>query len=338
MAYHDNLVRRGRVKDLLGVQKKVTADSVVTGTLANSTLTLQSLDLTTLDVQSLAVDNIDAQQINATSVDADDVVTDTLDAPTLQVDALTAQSVTVTGTTTTTDVTVSSSFTAPEVVDPVPVSYSDVTTPGSTTIPFPTGLRYVQVEVTGAGGGGGGGGDANDAGAGGGSGGYAEFTISPAQLLNYTGLTVEIGTGGAGGTGTSDGSAGGLTRVLLDGAVPQEICSCGGGQGGTAGSGTGLAGSPGSLPTFTVVSGEAYVGQYGQNGRNAGTVVENYFGGNGGTSRLGAPGRGAYDLVGGEATVGLYGGGGGGGINSTNVHTGVAGGNGRCFITWYTGY
>jgi len=335
-------VNHGRVAEYVAVQNKTSAQKVVTDKLTSGTLTVTDLASDTLVVtDSTVINTLTVQQADVGLLE-----TDTLDAQVvapawvethLTIPTITASTWNNANQTTVDNLTVTDQLTAPNIIQPAPVSVVDVTTSGSTFVPWPANVIYAEVEATGAGGGGGGQGSSSDSGGGGGSSGYAKFTLPNSLITLYTGLTIDIGVGGAGGSGTGSGSAGTATTVTLQSGAPLLVCTCGGGGGGIAGSSTAAGGTPGATPVLAGVTGIALTGRYGHNSRNAGSANLGLPANNGADGVLGIGGRGAYAVGGGVAQAGLYGGGGGGG-NNTSSQPGAAGGDGRCILTFYTGY
>jgi hypothetical protein len=166
-----------------------------------------------------------------------------------------------------------------------------------------SGLKYVIVELIGAGGGGGYAlnSDANEelAGPGGGAGGYSRKLIL-ASALGAT-ETVTVGAGGAGGTSVANGVTGGTTSFgsLLSGT---------GGVGATSSSqAEGGVGGTGSLGDINITGGRG--GKSTQitedNGRTNGVVGMGGSGVFGGEGAYGSGGRGGYDGNGANGTAGI---------------------------------
>jgi len=298
----------------------------------------QPIQVNDLVVADLNVDQLVAETITADTLKTEEV--ENLMVTTLTADTVTATTVTATDYTTD-NVAVSTTLTAPNVINLVPTAVQDLNVAGVTVIPWPAGTVSAQIQVVGGGGGGGGPTTpAISSSGGGGSSGYALFTLSPAQIAAYTGLTIDVGTAGAAGADNADGSDGGTTTVTLNGSPSLVVCSCPGGSGGLIGSNDGVGGDGGATPTLTQVVGQVEPGRPGQNAWiNLGSVANNSNGGMGGDSRLGSGGDGGSD--GGppvDARAGVGGGGGGGGATDNGKRLAAAGGPGRCIIVWYGGF
>lgn len=191
----------------------------------------------------------------------------------------------------------------------------------------PAGLKYVVVEVQGAGGGGGGSGNtAERLGAGGAGGGYAKKKILAAALSSTE--TVTIGAAGAAGTTTGDGGSGGASSFGAH-------ATGNGGAGGVAGStSTAIDGPSGGTGT----GGDINIS--GQDGFAGGTIAASgvgsgYRSGFGGSSIYGhgAP-RGSGSNDAGKAGAG-YGAGGSGGSRNTVSSAGGAGTAGLVIVNEY---
>jgi len=339
----DNRVFNQEVRQDLTCRGTLTVPNLVSQVAVVDVLT--GADITTESLEGdVAANTLTADQVTALGVTADTVTVDNLDLEN-PLSALTVTDTATANTTTTTDLTVTNltinntwTFGTPVVVNPVVLSVTDVTASGVTVVPWPADAVLAQVEATGGGGGGGGPGSNNDAGGGGGSSGYARFWVTPTQIQTYTGLSIDIGTGGAGGTGTNDGVTGNPTTVTLDGGVPLLVCTCPGGLGGLDGNSYGRGGAAAAAPTLVSVLGYSTAGRYGFRGRDSGNTLSKYPGGNGGISVFGSGGRGSYDFAGGNAIAGTFGAGGGAGHTSNFTFQGAAGGAGRCIVTWFGRY
>jgi hypothetical protein len=163
----------------------------------------------------------------------------------------------------------------------------------------PSTLKYVCVEVVGAGGSGGGSidlGATGTGGAGGGGGGYSKECFFPQELTST--VAVDVGT-----TAGSTSSFGSYLQAT----------------GGATGTGnTGGLGGAGSGGDINIVGGD---------GSSTGTAsAAAAAGGTGGSSALGGGGRGGYNTAEGSGGHAYGGGGGGGGINGSQDST--AGGSG----------
>lgn len=229
----------------------------------------------------------------------------------------------------------------------------------STTYTKPSGLKYIELEMWGAGGGGAAGG--SDV-SGGGGGAYVSYKID-ASLIGST-ASIVIGTGGAGGVSSAAGGAGSSTMFTLSastliayggaGGALQQNGSNGGGivshgttteTSGTASSTPhifkGYGASQNTVPTMTYWGGAP---GGGCNGANACAAGGNsiYGGGGGGGARTNAAGAGGTSNNGGNGGAGVTTGtasngsspGGGGGAASSNGNGG-AGANGKVRITEY---
>lgn len=175
------------------------------------------------------------------------------------------------------------------------------TTPGSTTITLPSGVRELTYTINGAGGGGGG----TDAGSPGGNGGRGATVSGTATGLNGGTLVVYVGGGGGGG-GSGGGAAGGSAGTN-GGSLG------GGGGGGNSGpspfSGSGGGGGSGSyIQVDSNVIAVAGGGGGGGGGGNDGGYNSFQTGGNGGTTLTTT-----QSLSGGSAGTNHPGDGGGGG-------------------------
>lgn len=186
----------------------------------------------------------------------------------------------------------------------------------SSTWTKPSNLKYIVVEVVGAGGNGGSGNNTNgqQAGAGGGGGGYSKKTII-ASALNST-ETVTVGIGGSPGGTSSFG-----TSPYL-----QATGGNGGGGPGSAPGGAGGVGSGGDVNISGSAGGTSVAG--GGAGLGASGA------GAGGSSFLG--GGGAAGVANNGSNGGSYGGGGGGG-NGAGIG-GVSGGTGANGVVIITEY
>jgi len=343
MATTDQRVSNQEVRHILNVAGRLTTRSVVSQATLLGTGVTDHTDTEALEVGDLSVANLTTNEIAATKVDTQELTADAAEIEDFDVDVAAvstatlssgqSSALTVTGWTTT-DYTLQNDLTSTQVVSAVLDSVTDIVAAGVTAVPWPAGVALAEVEATGGGGGGGGEGGLNiDAGGGGGSSGYAHFWITPAQIATYTGLSVDIGTGGAGGVGTNNGGTGTPTLITLDGGAPLLVCTCPGGFGGRHGNFYGRSGPPGAAPTLVSVTGYSLIGRYGNVGRDSGTV-RLVPGGSGADGRLGPGGRGANNAAVGPAVAGAFGGGGGGGASGV-PYTGAAGGDGRCIIRWY---
>lgn len=199
----------------------------------------------------------------------------------------------------------------------------------------PSGIKFAQVIVTGAGGGGGGArttDTAAEAAAGaGGAGGTSIEMLSAATLGSSQSIT--IGTAGSAGanTGTSGGAGGGSSFGSLT--------TANGGSGGTGlstGSSTGANGGAGGAATAT-----GDVNIEGGDGDDGGALAEYTIGGSGGSSYWG--GGGAGGRSGGNAadpgSAGVaYGSGGGGAATEDLTNQGAVGGSGASGVVVVMSY
>jgi hypothetical protein len=186
--------------------------------------------------------------------------------------------------------------------DPVITDYTTAQT--NTVYTIPTGAKYLDIEVVGAGGGGGsarrGPSGAVRSGAGGGAGGGKSTRRISVADVAVSSLYVTVGTGGPGGAAVTTnatsgigGTDGGLSavRTSVSNTAATSVASAAGGAGGNGGTITNAAGG------------------------TAGTASE-FVGGNGGGQVSSTGGAGATAVV---ANGAPSGGGGGGGITSSNV-------------------
>lgn len=189
----------------------------------------------------------------------------------------------------------------------------------------PSGAKWVQVEIWGAGGSG----RAHPTSGGGGGGGAYATRLFLASDVSAT-VSVTIGAGGTSVTGSTNGNNGGNTSFgtyLV-------------GYGGKGAGSSGAAGGAGTNYLSLVGANNYYDAQGG--GTNGGAGGNSYFGGGGGggfsSSASGTGGTSYYGGAGGagnhtgSATAGSTpGGGGGGSLGGTSG----AGGNGKCIVsTW----
>lgn len=229
----------------------------------------------------------------------------------------------------------------------------------SSTYTKPSGLKYIELEMWGAGGGGAaGGGDVS----GGGGGAYAKFRVE-ASLLGAT-SSIVIGTGGAGGVSSAAGGAGSSTMFTLSGSTLIAYGGAGGAltQNGSNGGGivshgttteTGQTASAtphiykGYGQTQNIVPTKTYWGGAPGGGCNGSSACaaggDSIYGGaggggartnangSGGTSNFG--GNGGAGVTSGTATAGSVPGGGGGAASGSG--TAGAGANGKVRITEY---
>jgi hypothetical protein len=180
-------------------------------------------------------------------------------------------------------------------IDFIPDYYASTTvftTTGTSTYTKATGVRFIVVEVQGAGGGGGGvdggAGDYNLGGSGGG-GGYGRENILASSLSATT--SVVVGAGGTGGTNTGgNGGTGGESKF-------GTFCTAPGGAGGNGDDAATYSGGAGGTPTTCHVNITGGIGLYGWE-----TITDNddFLGGGlggatyfGGTGAYGSGGTGA---------------------------------------------
>lgn len=208
---------------------------------------------------------------------------------------------------------------------PVVINYVNADSPATWT--KPAGLKYVVVEVQGAGGGGAGG-DFDStigAGRGGGAGGYSKKLIVAASLGATE--TVTIGAGGTGGTSASSPTAGNNGATSSFGSH----LSATGGTGGTTSA---------TYPTNPVAGGAGTGGDINIDGEHGGygetdTYVHATRIIHGGNSMFG---KGGFGTTGsGTNAVSGYGAGGCGGYeyNSGFFTNGLSGGDGLVIVTEY---
>lgn len=193
------------------------------------------------------------------------------------------------------------------------------TTTGDCTWDIPTGVRYLNVFVVGAGGGGGG---SYDNGAGGGGGGGQVVAQTIVDIGNADTATITVGTGGTAGYGARtaapyeyDGLAGGNSVILFG---TDSITALGGGGGSKSRNDVlnRTVGTPGNAATATTAA---------QGGALGGASAGNYGGGGGGSQAAGITkngGNGTSSNFSGSATT--YGTGGAGG-NAQTASTGATG-------------
>lgn len=218
------------------------------------------------------------------------------------------------------------------------VTAQKFTATGAFTYTPTSNLKYVIVELQGAGGGSGGAGQtvANVAASGGGGGGaYARFILTAAQV--GASLSGSVGAAGTAGTNApGNGGTGGSTTLATTSAW-----TAAGGVGGTAGTAgatsvsTGGAGGTVTTGTGTLVMSAS--GQDGGTGSAAATSAG--LSGKGGNSTLGSGGASTFYGSVNNAAVGFagagYGGGAGGsiGFGTNAAQTGGAGANGIAIFT-----
>ncbi len=208
---------------------------------------------------------------------------------------------------------------------PVTRTYNLADSPATWT--KPTGLKYIDVQLWGAGGSGG---SDNTRGAGGGGGAYNTKRFFTSELGATE--TVTIGAGGAAATGAA-GNAGGNTTF-------GSLLTAYGGGGGGAGAGVGGGGgggitSAGATGAATGGAGGSPVGGTGASGSTP-AGGSNFGGAGGGDDSAGIPGASVFGGGGGGAETGqtggnsYYGGAGGAGGTSSGFSggTSVFGGNG----------
>lgn len=185
----------------------------------------------------------------------------------------------------------------------------------------PSGLKYIIVEVQGAGGGGRGSTTDASENAGGGGGGYAKKLIAAATLGATE--TATVGTGGTGGDGATqvNGAAGGNSTFTVSGG--STITGNGGSGSNTAEGGAGGSASNGDINIP------------GGGGGSAGGVSTG-FSGFGGGSMFGNPTLAPNDIDEAGITGQGYGSGGSGASNAgTSDRNGGSGANGVIIVTEY---
>ena len=146
-----------------------------------------------------------------------------------------------------------------------------ITTPGTHTWVCPAGVRFVLVEVWGAGGGGGGG--QSGGGNGGGGGAAGAFARKYVPVTPSTTYTLVVGAKGAGGTFSVDGASGQQSHF-------NSAVIGGGGGGGVNGAGSGVGGTGGTASGGDInVNGNAGSNRSGTAGGTGGRNVQNGFAG-----------------------------------------------------------
>jgi hypothetical protein len=191
-------------------------------------------------------------------------------------------------------------------IEPIIRTYTTSGSPHTWT--KPTGLKYVIVELVGAGGGGQGSINNGNDGAGGGGGGYSRKKISVASL----GLTETITIGAGGGGGGPSGGVGTTGGTTSFGSLVTA----------TGGFGGGVSNQRGGLGASGDINSPGGDGEAGQGTTRSGT---------GGNSLWGQGGF--YTTSGGGNAGGNYGSGGSGG--SSGGASGGAGAGGYCIVTEY---
>lgn len=199
---------------------------------------------------------------------------------------------------------------------PIVRTYLNAASPATWT--KPTGLKYVIVEVQGAGGAGGGSNNSTNHsnGCGGGGGGYSRKLIAVASLGATETVTI-----GAGGTGVSVGTG----NTGATSSFGSHCSATGGTGGGLSTIGAGGIGSSGDI-NITGGGGTAKVAQSGGDDVASGSGGCSFFGG------------GAKGIASGSNIVGDVGGvygGGGAGSNGSGNNPGGAGGAGIVIVTEY---
>lgn len=217
------------------------------------------------------------------------------------------------------------------------VTGQQFTTPGAFTYTPTSGMKFVIVELIGAGGGSGGCAISTGAVAvtgGGGSGSYARFILTAAQV--GASLAGSVGAlGAAGAAGNNAGSAGGNTTLATTAAW---TVNGGGGSAGSAAAAS-VAGAGGGAPVLTTGTGTILATSFGQSGSHGVGVAATFaLGGIGGSGTYGRGGR-STTIVTSTAIVGgtAFGrGAGGGGSVSLDNGSAVAGAAGTDGIAIFT--
>lgn len=181
----------------------------------------------------------------------------------------------------------------------------------------PAGLKYVIVEVQGAGGGGGGTTNTDEQASGGGAGGYGKKTIAAASLGVTE--TVTVGAGGNGSSTNSVATTGGTSSF-------GSHISCTGGAGGIAG-GDGSVGGTSTGGDINMSGGGGSSGVYNSTSSD--------LSGFGGHSFYG---RGGYATTGTQSGINANGYGAGGGGVATSTSADQSGGNGANGIVIVTNF
>jgi Glycine-rich domain len=177
-------------------------------------------------------------------------------------------------------------------------------TSSQTYIPNPSAT---EIEIELIGGGGGGGGCGNSPGYGGGGGGAGAYVMHKiSEPFPVAGYAIVIGAGGTAGLANGGlGGDGGATTFIGTGVN----LVANGGKGAT-GTGDAGAGGSGSGADFSIDGEAGHPGVYTMDHLDN-TDIDPGTGGNGGSSRYGAGGRGGFQIAGKNGK--LYGSGGGGG-------------------------
>lgn len=205
-------------------------------------------------------------------------------------------------------------------------------TNGTFTWNKPAGLKFLDIELWGAGGGGGGAGatgaSQGSAGGGGAAGGYARRLMDQALLSAAHTVTVPAGgAGSAGANGATPGTASFGAHL-----------TCTGGNGGNAGPATSVAGTnaQGTVGGSGANGDINARGAAGANGTAIPFALATSWSGRGGDTALGGGGRTLAGSADGENAVG-FGSGGGGACNGQNqtAKSGGTGGNAFCVVTEY---
>lgn len=196
------------------------------------------------------------------------------------------------------------------------------------------GTRMVHVRMDGGGSGGGGAGSTGIAcGGGGAAGSYLEITITAASFTGGTGASGPIaGTGGAGGAGTgANGSAGGDSKITINGSLITAKGATSGGQGGAGSTSasvrTGGAGTAGSTAADINITGQNGGSCWG-NGTTLGQS------GIGGSNPLGFGGA-SISLDGNGTAATGFGAGGGGAFGQGTGGAGGAATSGIIYVDEY---
>lgn len=207
---------------------------------------------------------------------------------------------------------------------------------------IPSGTTAIHIQFNGGGGGGGYYGASSDHGGGGGGSETCYVWLKSSDISTNSHIYVSIGNGGAGGSiGAPDGSAGGTTTVRFSNGVSTSgtiIGTANPGGGGVNGNNFARGGAGGVGGSITTGIGYHIPGDIGMAGYDAGTPIQNPSGGDGGSSKLGRGGHGAFDTSGGDAWAGSRGGGGGGGVlgsDASIIRNSASGGTGIVIMMFY---
>lgn len=214
------------------------------------------------------------------------------------------------------------------------------TSTGAFTYTPTSGMKYVIVELLGAGGGAGG--TDNAAGnaavtGGGGGGGYCRFILTAAQV--GASLTGAVGAGGtAGAAGNNAGGTGGNTTLATSSAW---TAAGGAGSAGSAPSAAGIVSGGAVGGTNTTGTGTLLINRRGDDGQPGWSSLTVANSGQGGNAQYGQGGNPVF-IVDSSSSIGGtgqgFGGGGGGsaGINTVTDRAGSVGSNGIAIFTEFS--